>query len=103
MAIKVQMRHKRNGLYKDGYVGFSWTYLFFGFMVPLLRGHYKLAFYHFLIFFFSIAMFGSVIVVQPLMAFFFNKFYTRALIEEGYYFDDEAELVKYAKSEIGAE
>jgi hypothetical protein len=71
-------------------------------MVPLLRGHYKLAFYHFLIWFFSVALM-MVWLVQPLMAFYFNKFYTRALIEEGYYFDDETELVKYAKSEVGAE
>ena len=71
MAIKVQMRHRRNGLYKNGFVGFSWTYLFFGFMVPLLRGHYRLALYHFLIFFFSIVLFGSVIIIQPLMSFFF--------------------------------
>jgi hypothetical protein len=100
MAIKVQMRHSRNGLYKDGYVGFSWTYLFFGFFVPLLRGHYTLAFYHFLIFFFLSPV---LLIVQPLLAFTFNKWYTRRLIEEGYYFDDEVELVKYTKQKIGVE
>jgi hypothetical protein len=96
MAIKVQMRHKRNGLYRDGFVGFSWTYLFFGFFVPLFRGHYTLAFFHFLIFLFLSPI---LIVIQPIIAFKFNKWYTRRLIEEGYYFDDEAELVAYAKKE----
>ena len=102
MAIKVQMRHRVNGLYKDGFVGFSWTYMFFGFFVPLLRGHYKMALYHFIIWFFS-AAFMILFFVQPLLAFYFNKFYTRSLIEEGYYFDDEVELVKFAKQEIGVQ
>ena len=101
MATAVQMRHNRNGIYKNGYVGFSYTYLFFGFFVPLLRGNYKLAFYHFLIFFFSIALFGSVIIVQPLMAFFFNKFYTIDMIERGYYFDTTPELKAWACERLG--
>jgi hypothetical protein len=100
MAIKVQMRHKLNGLYRDGFVGFSWTYLFFGFFVPLFRGHYVLALYHFLIFLFLSPI---LLIVQPIIAFLFNRWYTRRLIEEGYYFDDEVELVKYAKQKIGVE
>ena len=99
MAISVQMRHSFNGIYKNGYIGFSWTYLFFGFFVPLIRGHYKLALYHFLIWFFSVASM-LIWIVQPLMAFYFNKFYTRTLIEEGYVFDDSPELVARAKTVI---
>ena len=103
MAISIQMRHKHNGIYKDGFVGFSWTYLFFGFFVPLLRGNYKLALYHFIIFMFSLSLFGSVLIVQPILAFFFNKFYTLDMIESGYYFDCEPHLKQYACEKLGVE
>jgi len=95
MAISVQMRHSFNGIYRDGYIGFSWTYLFFGFFVPLLRGHYRYALYHFLIFVFSGPLF---LLVQIILAFKFNRWYTLSLIEDGYIFDDDHELVKRAKS-----
>ena len=97
MAISIQMRHKHNGIYKDGFVGFSWTYLFFGFFVPLLRGHYRYALYHFLIFLFS----GPLLpLVQIILSFKFNKWYTLDLIEQGYVFDDSTELVARAKRTI---
>jgi hypothetical protein len=97
MAIAVQMRHSFNGIYKNGYIGFSWTYLFFGFFVPLIRGHYPLALWHFAFF----IVFSPVLIIfQPVMAFLFNRFYTRRLIEEGYVFDDSPELVARAKTVI---
>ena len=98
MAITVQMRHGRNGIYKDGFVGFSWTYLFFGFFVPLFRGHYRYALYHFIIF----ALSGPLIpFVQIILAFKFNKWYTLDLIERGYYFDTTPELKVYACDKLG--
>jgi hypothetical protein len=98
MAITVQMRHTRNGIYKDGFVGFSWTYLFFGFFVPLLRGHYRYALYHFIIFVLS----GPLIpFVQLILAFMFNKWYTLDMIERGYYFDCDHELKIYACDKLG--
>jgi hypothetical protein len=97
MAIAVQMRHSFNGIYKNGYIGFSWTYLFFGFFVPLLRGHYRYALFHFIIFVFS----GPIVpLVQLILAFKFNKWYTIDLIENGYIFDDNPELVQRAKTVI---
>lgn len=38
-------------------------------------------------------MFG---IPQLVLAFFFNKFYTLRLIEDGYEFDDDEQLVKTA-------
>jgi hypothetical protein len=98
MAIKIQMRHRQNGIYKDGFIGFSWTYLFFGFFVPLLRGHYRYALYHFLIFVFS----GPLVpLVQFILAFKLNRWYTLDLIEQGYYFDTSPELKAHACNELG--
>jgi len=97
MAVEVQMRHPISGIYKNGFVGFSWTYLFFGFFVPLLRGHYRYALYHFLIFVFSGPLFP---LVQFVLAFKFNRWYTLDLIETGYYFDTEPELKIFACNKL---
>ena len=98
MATRIQMRQKVTGVYKDGFIGFSWTYLFFGFFVPVFRGHYPMAADHFLIYLINWMTFG---ILGVIMAFFFNKFYTLRLIEDGYIFDDEAELVDRARVVLG--
>ena len=100
MATKIKMKHPETGILKDGFYGFSYTYLFFGFWVPLFRGHYPLAITHFAIWFVGIITL-TWIPVQILFAFFFNKFYTLRLIEDGYRFDDDPEHVDVAKQILG--
>ena len=87
------MKNTQTGIRKEGYFGFSWTYLFFGFWVPLFRGHFPMAGIHLVISLVSVFMFG---IPQIVLAFFFNKFYTLRLIEDGYEFDDDERLVKTA-------
>jgi hypothetical protein len=43
MASSILIKHPDSGLMKKGYYGFSWTYLFFGFFVPLFRGELGVA------------------------------------------------------------
>lgn len=93
MATRVMMKNTKTGIRKEGYFGFSWTYLFFGFWVPLFRGHFPMAGIHLVISCISVFMFG---IPQLVLAFFFNKFYTLRLIEDGYEFDDDEQLVKTA-------
>jgi hypothetical protein len=93
MATTVQMKHPKTGIIKPGFFGFSWTYLFFGFWVPLIRGHFPMAGIHFLI---AIASFFSFGMLQIILSFFFNKFYTTRLLEDGFEFNDDAELVRSA-------
>ena len=38
MATEILIKHKGSDMTKKGFYGFSWTYLFFGFFVPLFRG-----------------------------------------------------------------
>jgi len=38
MAKPIIIKHKASGLIKKGYYGFSWTYLIFGWFVPVFRG-----------------------------------------------------------------
>jgi hypothetical protein len=101
MAIRIPMINRKTGISKEGFIGFSWTYLFFGFWVPLLRGHYVMTGIHFLIFLAGVLTF-TWWVVQIVLAFFFNKFYTLRLIEEGYDFvEPDSELANIARTILG--
>lgn len=88
MASIVMMKHKTTGIVKQGFYGYSWTYLFFGFWVPLLRGHYGMAGIHFLI---AILSYVTLGIPQIILSFMFNKFYTLRLLEDGYIFADTPE------------
>ena len=99
MATAVQMTNQKTGIVKQGFFGFSWTYLFFGWFVPLFRGHYSMAGIHFLIAIVSAFTLG---IPQLILAFMFNKFYTLRLLEDGYTFSDPDEaLVQRAKRTLG--
>ena len=69
---------EKNGVQKQGFVGFSWTMLFFGFFVPLFRGDFK----WFIIT--LILMLLSFGLAQFIVCFLYNKFYTVGLLEDGY-------------------
>lgn len=100
MATSIRMHNPKTGIVKDGFIGFSWTYLFFGFWVPLLRGHYPLTGIHFLLYIVNwMFTFGLLGIV---LSFFFNKFYTLRLIEEGYDFvEPDSEQAKIARVVLG--
>ena len=99
MATSIPMRHSKTGITKEGFIGFSWTYFFFGFFVPLFRGHYPYAGIHFLI---SLANVWSFGIIGLVMAFFFNKFYTLRLIEEGYDFvEPDSDLAATVRGVLG--
>jgi hypothetical protein len=98
MATAVQMKHPKTGVIKQGFFGFSWTYFFFGFWVPLVRGHYPMAGIHFLV---AIISVFTLYIPQVIFAFLFNKFYTTRLLEDGYEFNDDEALVATCKRAIG--
>jgi len=86
MATRIALTHKETGLVKDGFYGFSWTTLFFGFFPALFRGD-------FITFLGGIAIMVIVgaatmgigaFVIGIAWAFFYNKYYTRKLLERGY-------------------
>lgn len=75
-----------NGVIKKAPVGFSWTTLFFGFLVPLLRGDLKWAVIMGLV---SLAIgaitFGiGVFFVWVFFAVKYNELYIEDLKEKGY-------------------
>ncbi len=109
---------KKDNLIKKGFVGFSWTTLFFGFLVSIIRGDVKWAIvmfislccYYFLvgaiidgmfpdidkipdddlIVIFLVVFLGNIInIVNIIIAFVYNKHYTAKLLEDGYEPADE--------------
>ena len=75
MATKIVIRHKDSGLGKDGYYGFSWTYLFFGWFVPMFRGELSVAALHFL---FGLLTFG---LTHLIFSFIYNKQYMTRMLQ----------------------
>ena len=63
------IQHPASGLIKNGYFGYSWTYLFFGWFVPLIRGELGIAALHLI---FSIVTLG---IWQFILSFIYNKQY----------------------------
>ncbi|GAA7518359.1 hypothetical protein MMM110_06190 [Helicobacter pylori] len=109
---------KKDNLIKKGFVGFSWTTLFFGFLVPIIRGDVRWAIvmfislccYYFLvgaiidgmfpdidkipdddlIVIFLVVFLGNIInIVNIIIAFVYNKHYTAKLLEDGHEPADE--------------
>lgn len=73
-------------------LGFSWTYLFFGGFVSIIRKDWKWAIIH------SVVEF-VLVLISPIayflyrfsMALFYNKIYAKELVKEGYSGITEAE------------
>jgi hypothetical protein len=95
MATRVMLIHPGTGLTKKGYFGFSWTYLFFGWLVPLFRGELVVAALHLL---FTVVTFG---IWQIIMAFLFNKHFMTRQLEKGYQLNDDEALMARARTKLG--
>ena len=95
MAKKVALIHPQTGLMKSGFYGFSWTFLFFGWFVPLFRGELMIALLHFTITVITIGLW------QIIFAFLYNKQYTSRLLEKGYVLNDSAEVNEEARQKLG--
>ncbi len=78
MATSISIKHEQSGLNKLGYYGFSWTYLFFGWFVPLFRGELGVGALHLL---FSIVTFG---LWQFIVCFLYNKQYMTRMFTNGW-------------------
>lgn len=95
MAKAILMRHDGSGLVKKGYYGYSWTYLFFGWFVPLFRGELGVAALHF---FFS---FITVGIWQLIFSFLYNKQYMTRMLTAGWKLAGTAEENHRAAIKLG--
>lgn len=78
MATAVPIKHEQSGMMKTGFHGFSWTYLFFGWFVPVFRGELGVGALHLL---FSIVTLG---LWQLILCFLYNKQYMTRLLTNGW-------------------
>jgi hypothetical protein len=91
----VLLKSTHSGLTKKGYTGWCWTYFFFGFLVPIVRGEIGIGLMHLV---FSLFTFG---IFQIVMTFLYNKQYTSRLLESGWEFADNEEHNRLAKKRLG--
>ena len=92
---KTVLKHEDSGLTKAGFVGFCWTYFFFGFFVPIFRGEIGIGALHFL---FSVVTFG---LFQLIMPFLYNKQYTSRLLVSGFNLDETDANYEIARTKLG--
>lgn len=95
MASKVMIQHPANGLTRTGFYGFSWTYLLFGWWVPLFRGELVVAALHFI---FTVITFG---IWQIIVAFLYNRQYMTRMLEKGYVLKDSEHVMSAARAKLG--
>ena len=78
------------GIKKECPTGFSWTTLFFGFLVPLARGDLIGVIIQLLASVFSIGIFWFI------WPFMYNKNYINRLLEKGYmpYYEEDVTILK---------
>jgi hypothetical protein len=77
----VRIIHPPSGMAKVGYVGFSWTYLVFGWFVPVVRGELGVGVLHLLI---TLVSFG---VSQLIFPFLYNRQYMVRMLTSGWELD----------------
>ncbi len=103
MATAIRLKHRETGVTKQGFYGFSWTSLFFGFFPALFRGDYMTFIGGFVVqMIIGVFTFGiGALVASIVWAFIYNKYYTTKLMERGYALDDTESNVSAAKMAFG--
>ena len=92
---KIVFKHKDSGINKNGFVGYCWTYFFFGFFVPIFRGEISIGIFHLI---FSLVTFG---IFQLVMPFLYNKQFSTRLLTNGWELNDTDERNELARLKIG--
>ena len=92
---KIVFKHKDSGINKNGFVGYCWTYYFFGFFVPIFRGEISIGIFHLI---FSLVTFG---IFQLVMPFLYNKQFSTRLLTNGWELNDTDERNELARLKIG--
>ena len=92
---KIKVKHNNTGIQKHCFVGYSWTYFFFGFFVPIFRGEILIGLFHFAL---SFVTFG---IFQLIMPFLYNKQYSIRLLNDSWSLNDSEKMNILARIKIG--
>ena len=103
MATRIALKHKESGVMKEGFYGFSWTTLFFGFFPTLFRGDFLSFIGGFVVsVIIGLFTFGiGALFIGLIWAFAYNNYYTRKLLERGYAFAGTESENSLAASALG--
>ncbi len=91
----VLLKHKDSGIRKTSRLGWSWTYYYFGFLVPIFRGEITIAVLHLVITIFTLGLF------QIVWSFLYNKQHMTRLLTSGWILSDSPEVEEFAKRKLG--
>ena len=91
---KIVLKHGESGLTKSGYTGYSWTYLIFGWLVPVVRGEIGIGVLHLIL---TLVTFGFFQIVMPYL---YNKQYMTRLLTSGWQLFDTDELNQLARTRL---
>jgi hypothetical protein len=78
MATQIMIKHEQSGMMKNGYYGFSWTYFFWGWLVPIIRGEIGIGALHLLFTIFTLGFW------QLIVCFLYNKQYMTRMLTAGW-------------------
>lgn len=91
----ITLKHKDSGIRKTARLGWSWTYYYFGFLVPVFRGEILIGALHLVITFFTFGLF------QLIWSFLYNKQHATRLLTSGWVLSDTPEVETFAKKKLG--
>jgi hypothetical protein len=92
----VLVKHEQSGLTKTGYVGYSLTYFFAGWLVPIVRGEIGIGVLHLVL---TVVSFGTFQFL--IMPYLYNKQYMTRLLTQGWQLHDTEENTQYARRKLG--
>lgn len=87
----VMIQHTTSGLTKKGFYGYSWTYLLFGWLVPIFRGEIGIGFLHLVLTVVTVGVF------QVVMPYLYNRQYTSRQLTNGWVLADSTEKMQQAR------
>jgi hypothetical protein len=90
----VLIKHEPSGLLRKGFHGYSWTYLLFGFFVPIFRGEIVIGLLHFVLNVLTLGLF------QLIMPYLYNRQYMTRRLTSGWSLADTGQKVMQAKMRL---
>ena len=91
---RVLIKHSQSNIVKNGYVGYCWTYVVLGWIVPIVRGEIGVGVLHLII---TVVTFGAFQIVMP---FLYNKQFMTRHLNNGYVLSDTDEVNIIAKQKL---
>lgn len=91
----VHLRHRDSGLPKVARIGWCWTYVYFGWLVPMFRGEIAMGLLHLL---FTMLTFG---IFQFIWSFLYNRQHLTRLMTSGWVLDPNSPDHQLNKDRLG--